>query len=1071
MWHRTKTWYWPAVWLPVLLLAAWAGAQALDVPNPSFEEGGDNPAGWRLSGGAGAWLMEAAEGVRAVSVTGDGRPGTSNYWYSADLPLEPFTTYELRFQARRVDGGSGGCAISGPVFCNRDLGGLTREWQPYSSIFVTPNEMRTGQHWIRFGQWEMNGTVAYDDISVVRVAPVHRRINGLTLGEGERVSRNRYEFTAPLQSACANYARPLAYIGCFFNTNRLIFGVDSMLVYCHEISGFSQTEATVEVNLGHYVSGELAVEAGADGETWRELGVMHGVSTETFALPAEMLPARAVWVRFRSQSESRPGHPSKPGSFQIHGYTCRATLDGDAGQSQGATRFVAVSQTDPNLEIEIVGLGDAEPGGRNALVARITPMEALRALHPTVTVSSLDHTIETIHTVHRTDADRVEVPYELTATGPNRLVFTLGDGSPYRAETTLEVSVIHDSSYGELLPDSGEDAGLWWCASGWKVSRTRPLPKNAGRAMRIQAARNETEAAQAVIRPARSMRGFLPTAGDLIGPGGSVIPAERIEVLRVRYVPVTRPTDYVGTVGLWPDPLPPFAGPIDLEADHNQPIWVRVHVPRDAAAGRHAGAIRLRAEGYAAEVPLEVEVFDFTLPDRKQCTTAFGFSAPLAFRYHGVTEEDERRAVYRSYLQALSAHHISPYDPAALDPFQVSWPTPGDSGPLRPEQLVPRIDWAAWDAAMTEAMDRFHFNSFRIPIVGLGGGTFHSRTEPTLLGYSEDTPEYQAAFANYCRAVQDHLREKGWLDYAYVYWFDEPDPKDYEFVMNGFRKLKEAAPDIPRMLTEQVEPELIGGPNIWCPITPEFDMAAAEERRKAGDKFWWYVCTGPKAPYVTLFIDHPGTEMRVWLWQTWQRRIDGILIWETNYWTSSAAYPDPDHPQNPYEDPMGWTSGYDTPSGARIPWGNGDGRFLYPPEAAADGNPPRPVLDPPVGSIRLDMLRDGIEDYEYLAMLARLIEQHAGKMMPEDRARFEALLDVPEEITADLTRFTIDPEPITRRREQIARAIEQLLGNRPIFPEFFRASPDRNYPPCSPMGSSGSRWSCRTGSHAAIRKG
>jgi len=138
---------------------------------------------------------------------------------------------------------------------------------------------------------------------------------------------------------------------------------------------------------------------------------------------------------------------------------------------------------------------------------------------------------------------------------------------------------------------------------------------------------------------------------------------------------------------------------------------------------------------------------------------------------------------------------------------------------------------------------------------------------------------------------------------------------------------------------------LIGGPNIWCPLTPSYDAKVAAERRPAGEEFWWYICTGPKAPYCTLFIDHPGTELRVWLWQTWQRRIDGLLIWQTNYWTSSAAYPDPAAPQNPYEDPMGWVSGYSTPAGVRQPWGNGDGRFLYPPESAADGRPTAPVLE------------------------------------------------------------------------------------------------------------------------------
>jgi len=166
----------------------------------------------------------------------------------------------------------------------------------------------------------------------------------------------------------------------------------------------------------------------------------------------------------------------------------------------------------------------------------------------------------------------------------------------------------------------------------------------------------------------------------------------------------------------------------------------------------------------------------------------------------------------------------------------------------------------------------------------------------------------------------------------------------------------------------------------------------------------------------------------VWLWQTWQRDIAGILVWSSNYWTSPAAYPDPRSPQNPYADPMGWMSGYDTPSGTRIAWGNGDGRFLYPPESAADGRPAAPVLDGPVDSIRLEMLRDGIEDYEYLAMLSRLLKQREATLAPADRETYRELLKVPAEITEDMTRFTRDPAPIESRREQIARAIERLAS-------------------------------------------
>ena len=595
---------------------------------------------------------------------------------------------------------------------------------------------------------------------------------------------------------------------------------------------------------------------------------------------------------------------------------------------------------------------------------------------------------------------------------------------PPRLSTPIGAAGTSDyfnAPYGELLGGSTERVGLWWASSGWKISRDKPLPKKKGKAIVIRAARNEAEAAQLVVRPTVSLRGFTVRAGALTGPRRATIPAKNVEALKVRYVNVKRPTDKSSISGLWPDPLPPLKGPIELEPGKNQPFWIRVKVPRQARAGVYTGKIQLAAQNYSADVTLRVEVYDFVLGDRMSCTTAFGFSPGNVFRYQKLTDSRQKRQVIDKYLASFSVHHISPYDPAPLDRVKVTWPKVTES--TKPEQLKPAFDWTAWDKAMQRGIDYYHFNSFRLRIPGLGGGSFHSRYEPKLLGFSEDTPHYKAAFNAYCHQVQEHLRQKGWLDEAYVYWFDEPAPKDYEFVMNGFRKLKNAAPDIERMLTEQVEPKLVGGPDIWCPVTPNYKHEAAEQRRQHGEKFWWYVCTGPKAPYCTLFIDHPGTELRVWLWQTWQRKIDGILVWATNYWTSTAAYPDSEHPQNPYEDPMGWRSGYSTPKGVKKPWGNGDGRFIYPPEAAADAHPAGPVLDGPVDSIRWEMLRDGIEDYEYLAMLDRLLKAKENKLTGRQRQEYSALLEVPEEITKDMTTFTKDPAPIEARRDRIARAI------------------------------------------------
>ena len=158
---------------------------------------------------------------------------------------------------------------------------------------------------------------------------------------------------------------------------------------------------------------------------------------------------------------------------------------------------------------------------------------------------------------------------------------------------------------------------------------------------------------------------------------------------------------------------------------------------------------------------------------------------------------------------------------------------------------------------------------------------------------------------------------------------------------------------------------------------------------------------------------------------TWKYGIEGILIWHSNLWTTGMAYPD--EPQNPYEDTMSWMTGYGTKPGEKRPWGNGDGRFMYPPEIAGDARPPHPVLDGPVDSIRWEMLRDGVEDYEYLVMLKKTINQAGGTLSERQRAYYKTLLEVPVEIAADPRTYTKDPSPIERQRSRIARVIEKLL--------------------------------------------
>ena len=100
-----------------------------------------------------------------------------------------------------------------------------------------------------------------------------------------------------------------------------------------------------------------------------------------------------------------------------------------------------------------------------------------------------------------------------------------------------------NAEYGQLLENRAGKAGLWWASSGWKISPDKPPPTRPTSEIRIRAARNEAEAAQLVVRPAAAMKGLTLRPTALRGPVGSVISAESVEILEVRYVNVTHPTD------------------------------------------------------------------------------------------------------------------------------------------------------------------------------------------------------------------------------------------------------------------------------------------------------------------------------------------------------------------------------------------------------------------------------------------------------------------------------------------------------------------------------------------------
>ena len=265
------------------------------------------------------------------------------------------------------------------------------------------------------------------------------------------------------------------------------------------------------------------------------------------------------------------------------------------------------------------------------------------------------------------------------------------------------------------------------------------------------------------------------------------------------------------------------------------------------------------------------------------------------------------------------------------------------------------------------------------------------------------------------------MEDKGWLKKAFVYWFDEPDPKDYDFVKEGMDLIHRHAPKLNRYLTEQPEPILFGNVDTWCTILNLYEPEISHERQRLGEEIWWYICTAPKAPYPGLFIDHNAVDLRAWIWMSFLYGLDGCLVWKSNYWTSSVAFPEPEL-QDPWSDPASYVTGYGREKGTRENWGNGDGRFIYPPENWKED---RPLFERPVDSMRWEILRDGIEDYEYFNMIEQAVEN--GDLSIAHQRRAETLLQIPGTIIHSLTDYSKDPDAYEMYRQQLADFIEDVI--------------------------------------------
>jgi len=976
--------------LAISVSIALAGAVQAQVISTDFAH--TPHADWSLSGGVGS-----ATPLLGVTGTGD----NSNYWQRKYPNLRPGSTYRVGFRARISPGSTPNIVISGPTLCNRDYG-VSTDWQDYGFVFTTPNNLQDTT--VRLGQWHLKGTVSFQSITMVPVAPVYLQRGQITLGEGETVRGTAYSFVAPLNGEGSNCARPLLSHTAGFNSNRWIFSEGSEVIYRHEIAKLDQCAASLTLSLGYYNAGSCQISVSRDGRDWQELTPLSKPGINSIDLPANLFPTTAIYIRLRGSQAS---------SYQIDGYTYRATLRSAVPDITGTTRYLQLERQDPRIAVRGVTLG--ETAHQTAGFQLTSNLPAVKRLTASITCEQpgAPTFIRSCPVDLSAGTAQVSLPMAIKRRAGAysiRLKVGSSDGKQifYLAVTQGVVPQYLAENYGYALPALA-GCSAWWCESGFKVPPTRSAPTAPSAAIRISGAAGERVHTQLILTPAARDLDVGFDTSDLIDARGDHLRSNSVTIRKVDYVPVRQPTDSIGIAGEWPDALSPLKGNHSrLSQGRNNPFWITVTIPTTAHAGDYSGSILIAANGKQSRLPVKLHLFGFALPQHTDLRSGFGISPEIIRRYHHLKTQAELEQVWDLYMRDFAAHRLCCYNPMALAEIGVK--------ETKGEHPGVDLDFAAFDKAAHRYLDIMGFNAFTINILGLGGGRYPNYDRGQFLGHPAGTPEYDSLMREYATKLQAHLAANHWIEKGYVYWYDEPEANDYPFVVDGMSRLKRYFPHLKRMLTEGFRAPLYGNVDLWCPITPKFEVEPSVARQSLGEEVWWYVCTGPKEPWCGLFIDHPGTEMRMWMWQTWKYHIQGVLIWETTWWTSKAQFKDRD--QDPWTDPMSYTS---ESTGV---WGNGDGRLFYPPLIE---NGSQPIMAAPIDSIRWEMLAQGVQDWEYFHLLARLVKSAELRgAAAASLAKAGGLLTIPDSICKDMTHFTADAVSMDRWRDRVAAEIERL---------------------------------------------
>lgn len=531
-----------------------------------------------------------------------------------------------------------------------------------------------------------------------------------------------------------------------------------------------------------------------------------------------------------------------------------------------------------------------------------------------------------------------------------------------------------------------------------------------GKTLSVSLAKNEYESVQLFINPDKAVQKFNLETADLTSAAGDKIKKEQISVYAQWYVQTNINSSMTSNrpLGYYPDALVPLDayreyGYDKIAAGDNQGLTVTVKTATDTPAGTYTGNFKLTYNNETEEIPVQVTVWDFAVPEDNNVLSAIGnpFYEELISGALDNTPE-----MYQKYNEFLLDYRINNNNLIYRG--------------LSEEQQIMQL--------------RKYCNDKRV----------------TAYSYVQEGYNLAAVEKKMRILIENSDSEHNLLKKNFIYAFDEPyrrEEKASEFgkqivdlliaLANEYEKAgtlddygltKEdiISQDILAAFTCQSLNTEIEGLRTYCPSISGYksqaDRARYERLRKeaytgannelADNNYadtWWYTATGPSEPLPNQHMDNDLYPLRAASWMQYEYDVKGYLNWGAYVYadtTTISGSAGTDYFDN--------ADIYNNPADA-VKATNGDGYIVYPGIKFG--------IDAPIPSLRMMTLTDGFEDYEYLYLFNKLVEEYASQY--GEFSANKLLTPLYRSIYTDVEAYK-KPNAVLEAREVLANYIQML---------------------------------------------